>query len=85
MTKAAKDSSSRLVAGFHRNFSQDSGPKIRIRRGKATNGVRGGNFLSHSYRTLNVAETNGYLIEPIVLYRFGLVGQQLVSSCGNVG
>jgi len=42
MTKAAKDSSSRLVAGFDRNVSQDSRPTLRIRRGKATYRISGG-------------------------------------------
>jgi len=42
LTKAAKDSSSRLVAGFRRNFPQDSRAGVIVSGGKATFVNRGG-------------------------------------------
>jgi len=42
LTKAAKDSSSRLVAGFFRNFPQDSSTIVIVSGGKATNVEFGG-------------------------------------------
>lgn len=85
MTKAAKDSSSCLVAGFHRNFPQDSKEIVIVSRGKATFVNRGGYKLSLTSRTLNVAEILNYLIEFLISNRIPLVGQILVSRIGNVG
>jgi len=85
LTKAAKDSSSRLVAGFCRNFPQDSS-RVKIGGGgKATFIDSGGLRPSLASRTLNVAENDSYLIELLLLSRALLVGQMLVSSIGNVG
>jgi len=85
LTKAAKDSSSRLVAGFCRNFPQDSRVILIVGGGKATFIDSGGLNPSLASRTLNVAENEIYLIEILLSYKVTLVGQMLVSSIGNVG
>jgi len=55
-------------------------------RGKATIAGRGALKVSPISRTLNVAEFEGYLIEPLKFRTaIALVGQILVSRIGNVG
>jgi len=85
LTKAAKDSSSRLVAGFLRNFPQDSWVKSIVSGGKATFLSFGVKFTSASSRTLNVAERESYLIELFLLNSIYPSGPILVSRIGNVG